>query len=167
MRFSTVWAMAAFLLMAAHRSEAGIDQIVGLCSGNEESALVKRFHVAAGTVITGIEIKNNDDRTVFPQVTLFRGPATRLSDATRLGHVDNVGTRERHRMRSSMGPVVLQRAEEVLVAVRWPPSSGVQRVGEGAGIGATALAELREIASSRRASRSRCNRFLQTSRSAS
>jgi len=140
MRCSMVWAMVATgFLVVVSGAEAGIDQIVGLSAIDQQSALVKRFRVSAGTVITGIVIKNNDDRTVFPKVSLFRGPAATLSEATRLGEIGNVGSREQHRMRPSIGPIVLQRAEEILVAVNWPASSGVQRVGEGAGIGATAL----------------------------
>lgn len=127
------------LLVVAGAAEAALDQVIGLSTDDHGSALVKRFRVPAGTVVTGIEVKSNDDRTVFPKIELFRGPASRLCDAARLAEASNLPSTERHRVRRSLDPIVAIRAEEIFVAVGWPVSAGVRGIGDGAGIGATAL----------------------------
>jgi hypothetical protein len=116
-----------------------MNQIVGLSAAAPGSALIKRFQVPAGTVITGIEIKRNDDRVVFPKVTLYGGRAEKLSEATRLAEVGNVGASGRHRLRPSFGSIRVSESGPILVAVSWPVSSGVRGTGDGAGIGATAI----------------------------
>jgi hypothetical protein len=131
--------MGTMLLVGMSGGAEALDQIIGLSTNDQGSALVKRFLVPAGTIVTGIEVKSNDDGTVFPRIALFRGPAPRLSDAVLLVEVDNVPSAERHRVRTSVGTIVAGRGEEIFVAVSWPVSTGVRGVGDGAGIGATAL----------------------------
>jgi len=140
MRHSMVLAIAAgFFLEMSGVADAAIDQIVGLSTDSPGSSLVKRFRVSAGAIITGVEVKNNDDGIVFPMVALFRGPASKLSEGTQLAEVSNITADGLHRMRATIPAIVVQRTEDILVAVSWPVSGGVRQVGEGAGIGARAL----------------------------
>lgn len=127
-------------LALAGSAAGAVNLIVGLATGGPGSALVKRFDVPAGTVITGVEFKNNDDSVVFPKVALLAGDVDRLADATRLVEVENVRAVGRHRVRPSFESVTVRELGAVLVVVTWPVNSTLNGVGSGAGIGATAQA---------------------------
>lgn len=118
---------------------AGADQIAGLVADEPGAALVKRFRVPAGSVVTGIEFVNNDDRITFPRVALFQGPASRLSEAILLAELTDVVATTPHRVRLSIPPTEVESAKDLYVAVSFPASTGIRRTGDGAGIGATQL----------------------------
>lgn len=131
--------LAAALPFASGDAFAATNQVVGLVSSEPGAALVKRFRVPAGTVVTGIEFVNNDDRSEFPKVALLRGPATRLSEAAVLAQVTNVRTTSPHRVRVSVSATALESAADLYVAVTFPASDGVRGTGDGTGIAATQL----------------------------
>jgi hypothetical protein len=79
--------------------------------------MVKRFAVPSGSVIVGIEIKNNDDRTLFPRIALVRGAVTRLSEGSVLAEGTDVAATGRHRVRLVFAPVVIQEPQNLYVAV--------------------------------------------------
>lgn len=135
--FRAVALTAAIFLVGGHAGAT--NRVVGLVSSEPGAALVKRFHVPAGFVVTGIEFVNNDDRSEFPKVVLLRGPAVRLSEATVVAEVTSVRASARHLVRVSVPPTLVESTEDLYVAVSFPASTGVRGVGDGAGIGATQL----------------------------
>ena len=131
--------LSCLVLSVLSQSAAATDQIVGVTSPEAGTCLVKRIQVQAGSLIQGVEFVNNDDQVIFPSVRLFRGPATRLSEATLLTEQTRVGSRGHHRVRVNFTPIPVQSPEEVLVVVRFPANTGVRGVGDGVGIGATQI----------------------------
>ncbi len=132
---SATWLFCALIVQQV----AGANQVAGLVASEPAAALVKRFSVPAGSVILGVEFVNNDDRTVFPKVAIFSGPATRLSEATMLAEGTNVRSSSPHRVRMTVSPLAVETARDLFVAVTFPASSGVRGASDGAGIGANQL----------------------------
>lgn len=141
MRTSFRWrvSVGCLALCAWSQSAATTNQIVGVTSSEGGSCLVKRFRVQAGSVIQGVEFVNNDDQVVFPCVMLLRGPATRLSEAMLLAAQTRVSSSSRHRVRVTFAGIPMLSAQDVLVVVRFPASTGVRGIGDGVGIGATRI----------------------------
>jgi hypothetical protein len=131
--------LGLLLALSSNRAVAVVDEIVGIHTPAGGTLLVKEFEVPSGTVLAGMELKNNDDRTVFPRIALYRGPAATLDEATLLAEGRDVGATARHRVRLTFSPIVLEASQTVLVAITWPASDGVRDVGNGAGIGATRI----------------------------
>jgi hypothetical protein len=139
-RAATILVLAT---LAVQPSEA-FDHVAGPVSSESGARLVKKFQIARGAVIVGVEFVNNDDSVVFPALAILRGPARRISEATVIAEWTNVRATSAHRVRVSIDPVTLERDSEILVAVSFPASTGVRSVGDGAGIGATRLADASE-----------------------
>lgn len=116
--------------------------MVGVRPADGVAMLVKSFPVAGGTTILGARFRNNDSRTVFPEVLLVHGLATSIGEGMILARVTDVSE-------SSAGlaqvtwpqPVVADGSGDYLVAVRMPAGKEKQGPGNGPGLGATAVAE--------------------------
>ena len=109
------------------------------CDGT--TMVVKQFSVPAGTSINGVEFQNNDDRTVFPEVTLVRGVATALSQGTVVARESDIREASNGWVRVTWTTVATTSPETYAVAVRFPAGAGKQGAGSGPGIGATRVAQ--------------------------
>lgn len=132
-------APALLLTLASAQDASATNEVVGLVSSQTGAALVKQFRVAAGSVIIGAQFINNDDRSTFPKVTLLRGPAARISEATVLAEFTNVRAASAHRVTLVVPPVAVVTSEDLYLVVSFPPSDGVRGASDGPGIAATQL----------------------------
>lgn len=117
----------------------GADRIIGAVTPDGGALLVKRFAVSAGSTIAGITFVSNDLGTVFPKVTVLRGPAATISAAEQLVEFTEVQASGSHHITLGFSPLHLEATTDLYVAVTMPPSNGVVEYGEGAGIPATQL----------------------------
>jgi len=138
-KLSRALAPVLLLTLASAQDTSATNEVAGLVSSQTGAALVKQFMVAAGSVIVGAQFINNDDRSTFPKVTLLRGPASRISEATVLAEFTNVRAASAHRVTLEIPPVAVESAEDLYLAVSFPPSNGVRGASDGPGIAATQL----------------------------
>jgi hypothetical protein len=104
--------------------------------------LVKRFPVAAGTTILGAAFKNNDPRTVFPEVLLVRGVMDALSEGTTVARATNVSETASGTVSVTWSqPVRATQSEDYYIGVRMPAGPGKQGRGDGPALGALDVAQ--------------------------
>ncbi len=137
-RFMRKLAIAAFITAFPWSTILAGNRIIGAEAPNGGAYLVKHFSVPRGVVVAGIEFTNNDASTVFPKVILLRGPLERISEGTVLAQVTNVRATLDPRVRIALAPIQSD-SQDLYVAIALPPSSGIQAVSSGAGIGAVQL----------------------------
>jgi hypothetical protein len=114
------------------------DCLVGLNPCDGTTMMVKAFTAAEGQVIAGVEFRNNDARTVFPEVILVRGAATAVSQGTVVRRATDVSETAGGMVQVAWSPsYVAEAAETYLVCVRFPAGPGKQGGGVGPGMGAT------------------------------
>lgn len=133
--------LACFALIIALASGApAVDRVVGVTAPEGGATLVKRVHVRAGSEIAHLEMVSNDLTTRFPAVRLRCVSGRSLGEV--IAEVLNVSAaaNARHRFTVPIPPVVFLEDEEVLIEVVLPPTSGVDVIGTGAGLGANDLA---------------------------
>ncbi len=127
------WIVSAICIL--HGFDAGaVQRIVGVSAPTGGATLVKHIHVAAGSEIGAIEFVTNDRTATFPAVRLRRFTAGRIGEA--LCEVRDVAPSagERHRLTVSVPRLYFADAEDVAVEIVLPPTTGIARVGEGAGV---------------------------------
>lgn len=119
---------------------AAADRMVGVVPTNGATVLAKQFSVAAGTTITGVRFENNDGRTTYPEITLVRGPLTKLDDGTMVARASDV--QPGAGVVSVLWPTVVTAAQAgtYYVAVRFPAGPGKQGTGLGPAIAADNVA---------------------------
>jgi hypothetical protein len=83
-------AVVAVVAGASAGTVSAAERMVGLVPSDGTAMLVKEFAVGAGTTITGVEFENNDPRTAFSEVALFRGPLGALEEGMPLARVVDV-----------------------------------------------------------------------------
>jgi len=127
------WIVSAIGILYGFDAGA-VQRIVGVSAPTGGATLVKHIHVAAGSEIGAIEFVTNDRTATFPAVRLRRFTAGRIGEA--LCEVRDVAPSagERHRLTVSVPRLYFADAEDVAVEIVLPPTTGIARVGEGAGV---------------------------------
>lgn len=138
-RFLQLASIVAVALGGSVVSSGAVNQIVGIDSPAGGTAFVKHFAVSAGSTVVGVRIKNNDDTTVFPRIDVLSGAPSNLMEGTLIATTTSVTATSAHRIEIVFSGTHFDTPGDVLVAIIWPPSSGVEGVGRGAGIGATTV----------------------------
>ena len=136
MRLQMPTAVVVLLAMSAASHAATFDQLVGAVTPAGDAYLIKHFRVSRGSVVAGVQFYSNDLRTTFPEVAVFRGPASKLSDATALVQLANVRPIGRHLAVAACTPQRIPSDQDIYVAIRLPVSDGIRSLGDGAGIAA-------------------------------
>lgn len=119
----------------ASRSQAA-DQMIGAYAEDGGAFLLKRFHLVAGTVLTGSRFESNDVRTVFPNVALVpAAPSVDIGSALAAAQdvqslADGIVTV------SWVRPVRVPEDGAYDLLIRLPVGQRRLAIGEGAGIGA-------------------------------
>lgn len=142
-RLMPILAFAVATGTIADVGSTDVNRVVGVNVAGGKVAFVKSFFVSEGSEISGIEFVGNDLNSVMPRVSLFQGPLVSLVDGQRL--VSKEGIRhdnDRHRVRVTFNPILVQATSTFYVAVELPPSTGPSAVGTGAGLGGQASEEL-------------------------
>ncbi len=134
-RFMRKLVVTVFITMFPCSAILAGNRIIGAEAPNGGAYLVKHFTVPKGVIVSGIEFSNNDASTVFPKIMLLRGPLEKISEGTVLAQVTNVRASRDPRVRVALAPI-LSDSRDLYVAIALPPSSGIQAVSSGAGIGA-------------------------------
>ncbi len=136
-------AVAASIMFCLGLVNSGwaVDRVVGVTAPSGGATLVKRIHVPAGTEVGAVEIVSNDLSTVFPAVRLRRvGEKVWTRGEVVCEATDVVPSNgSRHRFTVSLPHPVLIDDGDILVEVALPATSGVQVIGQGAGVGALDL----------------------------
>jgi hypothetical protein len=127
------WIVSAIGILYGFDASA-VQRVVGVSAPTGGATLVKHIHVAAGSEVGAIEFVTNDRAATFPAVRLRRFTAGRIGEV--LCQVRDVAPSagERHRLTVSVPRLYFADAEDVAVEIVLPPTTGIARVGEGAGV---------------------------------
>jgi hypothetical protein len=127
------WIVSAIGILYGFDASA-VQRVVGVSAPTGGATLVKHLHVAAGSEVGAIEFVTNDRAATFPAVRLRRFTAGRIGEV--LCEVRDVAPSagERHRLTVSVPRLYFADAEDVVVEIVLPPTTGIARVGEGAGV---------------------------------
>jgi hypothetical protein len=82
--------MAILALIAS--SASGSERLVRIVPNEGQAMIVKAFTVSSGSTIVGAEFTTDGTTTVFPAVSLLRGPAASVHAATLVATVENVSS---------------------------------------------------------------------------
>jgi hypothetical protein len=73
-------------------SASGSERLVRILPNEGQAMIVKAFTVSSGSTIVGAEFATDGTTTVFPAVSLLRGPAASVHEATLVATVENVSS---------------------------------------------------------------------------
>jgi len=133
--------VALMLVLGGVQGGGTSELMVGIVPSDGTTLFVKRFPVAAGTAIDGVTFRNNDPRTVFPEVLLVRGVDVALADGAVVARSADVRETSPGTVQVSWDrPVQVSEAMDYYVAVRIPSGLGKQGRGNGPAVEATEVA---------------------------
>lgn len=126
----------AAVMVCAMTAEAA-ERIVGITPSDGVAMFAKRFVVESDCVVVGCEFRNNDSRTVFPDVALYVGASEMLSEGRVLARARSISESSPGRVQVRWPtPIALAAGTKVFVGIRVPFGPGKQGDGVGPGIGA-------------------------------
>lgn len=135
-------ALPVFILCLALAKPAwAVDRVVGVSAPAGGVTLVKRVYIPAGIEVRGIEIVTNDLSTVFPAVRLRHlGDRSGIrGDIVCEASTVAPGVDDPHRFVAALPRTLFNQGTDLLIEVVLPPTSGVDVIGQGAGLGALEL----------------------------
>jgi hypothetical protein len=112
------------------------DRMVGVRPTDGATQLVKRFDIGAGVTITGMQFENNDPSTIFPEVSLVRGPLNSIAEGTVVASTTGVRPGSGTVTITWPSPVEIGESGTYYAAIRFPAGAGRQGPGRGPAIGA-------------------------------
>jgi hypothetical protein len=134
--------LLVLLLDANPSSSLEATWMLGLKPSDGVAMLVKEFAVPEGVTILGAQFTNNDPRTVFPEVSLVRGPLSAIGEGRILSSAVGVGeTAAGMVMVTWSQPIRAAGEEPYYLAVRFPAGPARSGPGEGPAIGAWDVAQ--------------------------
>jgi len=136
-QFAVAVLLVSTALPADHSSAAS--RMVGVEPSDGVAMLVKRFSVASGATIVGVQFESNDPRTVFPEVLLVRGATSTLDEGTVVAsRADVSGAGVVEVLWTT--PVQVTGKTDFLVGIRIPAGPGKRGLGNGPAVGAELVA---------------------------
>jgi hypothetical protein len=129
------------MILGAHTAGAS-ERMLGIVPSDGSTMFAKRFSVAAGTMIAGAQFRNNDARTVFPEVALVSGVSTAIAEGQVVARVRNVSEAAGGMVNVLWDePFRTVQGGDYFLLVHIPAGSGKQGSGNGPGLGALDTAD--------------------------
>ena len=134
-RIVCVWASLVGLWTG---SGDAAELLLGVSPADGMSMFVKQFSLSAGATIEGIEFRNNDPQTVFPEVLLIRDVVDAVNEGTVVARAANVRETSPGQVRVLWSqPVRVSEPGTYWAAVRMPAGQRKDALGNGPALGAT------------------------------